>query len=148
MAVYAFDDLVEAITNAAIHARKVTEQQHISLMEEFFERDVKTGQLKAKTVELHVPSLSHGVDEHEPIQVPLITLVPMNSLHLTEVSIDFKAHLSGLEDKSSGKRIHMSLTGGGILKKQNEVNVRITVKGTDPPEGLVRINERIMKQIP
>ena len=71
---------------------------------------------------------------------------------LDEVTVDFDAYLSTLgETDSSGKAKQMMLELGGhgfMGGKKNNVKISITVKGADPPEGLIKLNDNILKHIP
>lgn len=150
MQTHSFEDLIEAIANAILHAQRVSEQQHLEMLDSFFDLDKATGQLRAKTVEVHVPALEHGNEDHDPIQVPLVSLVPLNSLKVSEITVEFEAQVAGMKRgrrRAADSHIHFTLGGGGDLNKNNNVKVTVKVTGADAPEGVVRLNDRILKQI-
>ena len=93
------------------------------------------------------------------VDVPLVTLAPQSSIKIKELTMDLKVKLNNF-----GKR--KSRRGGGIFRrkdagavsvdlgssilpsKNNYANLKITFEGTDPPEGVVRLNNNLIKQIP
>ena len=95
----------------------------------------------------------------EKVMVPLMTLAPQSSIKIKELTLDLKVKLNNF-----GKR--ESKCGGGIFRKKdagaisadlgssifpsknNYANLKITFEGTDPPEGVVRLNNNLIKQIP
>ena len=95
----------------------------------------------------------------ETIKVPLATLAPQSSIKIKELTMDLKVRLNNFGKRKSKK-------GGGIFCKEdagaigadlgasilpsrnNYANLKITFEGTDPPEGMVRLNNNLIKQIP
>ena len=165
MAAHLFDDLVQSIAIAIMHGVRVAEQQHQFLMGEYFEesRD-ETKTLTPKTRKVRVPSstvIRDNADAYEILEVPLITLVPLQSMKVEKVSVSFKAVLkdlntqeesplkdiSVLQGKARRSQLSLELTGGTKFRKQNEVEVEIVMSGTDPPEGIVRLNDKLLKDI-
>ena len=157
---YGFDELLEGMTNAILKAREVSEQQHIEMLERFFE-ETADGQLSARSIKLVVPDLDGDGESEMEINLPLVTLVPVNSLELERVEIEFDAYLSmlgdqkrtilkkGKEVEEEKKHLQLELPGSGTFgQKKNNVKVKITMKGSEPPEGLVRINDRVLKSLP
>lgn len=152
MADYAFDDLIDAITQAVVRANQAADQQYLRLLpaegEEniYFERDENTKRLHAKTIEVAVPAPGHQADAeaHQLIQVPIVSMIPMNSLQISDLSFEFQAYIAGIDEKD--KRLYLGLKKR-LLRRQKEINIKITLKSTESPEGEVRINEEILKQI-
>jgi hypothetical protein len=88
-----------------------------------------------------------------------MTLAPQSSIKIKELTMDLKVRLNNF-----GKR--KSKCGGGIFRKKdagaitadlgktknptknNYANLKITFEGTEPPEGVVRLNNNLIKQIP
>ena len=99
------------------------------------------------------------VIEGNDVNVPLQTLATQSSIKIKELKMKLKVKLNNF-----GKR--KSKSGGGIFRKKdagaisadlgssilpgknNYANLKITFEGTDPPEGLVRLNNNLIKQIP
>jgi|GEM_PF-2935723 len=201
------DHLTESIANAMHHAQSITEEQHLELMDRYFEttRD-EEGQTvyRPKMVQVRVPNL--GADDPEAervVDIPLITLVPVGSMLIEELKVEFRATLEtvaepgtvppeghrppgwhklgprgpfgapagvgGLlgargdepgtyqptplskkhpEAMSQGKAMVVSMSKASAKPGASNVNITITFKKGDPPEGLVRMNDVIVKQIP
>ena len=88
-----------------------------------------------------------------------MTLAPQSSIKIKELTMDLKVKLNNF-----GKR--ESRCGGGIFKnkdagaigadlgssilptRNNYANLKIVFEGSDPPEGVVRLNNNLIKQIP
>ena len=105
------------------------------------------------------PKCMKMVVNGETINVPLATLAPQSSIKIKELTMDLKVKLNNF-----GKR--KSRIGGGIFCKEdagaigadlgssilptrnNYANLKITFEGSDPPEGVVRLNNHLIKQIP
>ena len=145
------DHLTKALYDAVVQAQALAENQHIESLKKFFEKDGKP-----KSMEVKIPD---GKGKEQVVNVPLVTLTPQGSIKIKELEMELKVKLSSL-----GKR--KSRIGGGIFKnedagsicadlgssilpKRNQyANLKITFEGTDPPEGLVRLNNNLIKQIP
>ena len=145
------DHLTKALYDAVVQAQSLAENQHIESLKKFFEKDGKP-----KCMEVKMPD---GNGNEQKVNVPLATLTPQSSIKIKELEVELKVKLS-----SFGKR--KSRIGGGIFKnedagsifadlgasilpKRNQyANLKITFEGTDPPEGLIRLNNNLIKQIP
>jgi hypothetical protein len=95
----------------------------------------------------------------ENVDVPLITLAPQSSIKIKELRMDLKVRLNsfGKRESKSGGGIFCKKDAGAINAdlgssilptKNNYANLTITFEGSDPPEGLVRLNNNLIKQIP
>lgn len=151
MALHGFDELVEALAGALVHARETVERQHLRTIQNYFTRD--GDKLVAKTTTIHVPDLDSNGEPELEVKVPLFSLLPLSSLTIDEVTVEFDAYLSTLSgdsDKSKGpKKMQMELGGHGMMgKSKNNVKVSVKVKGGNPPEGLIKLNDNIVKSIP
>jgi hypothetical protein len=94
-------------------------------------------QAQALAENQHIEALSKYINEDgtpkcmkmvingEDINVPLITLAPQSS---------------GAIDADLGSSI--------LPTRNNYANLTITFEGSEPPEGLVRLNNNLIKQIP
>lgn len=145
------DHLTKALYDAVVQAQSLAENQHIETLKKFFDKDGNP-----EMMEIKVPD---GNGKNQVVNVPLVTLTPQNSIKIKELEMELKVKLS-----SFGKR--KSRIGGGIFKnedagsicadlgasilpKKNQyANLKITFEGTEPPEGLVRLNNNLIKNIP
>ncbi|MEO1584003.1 MAG: DUF2589 domain-containing protein [Planctomycetota bacterium] len=199
--------LTEAVADAFTHANMMMEEQHLALLERFFDTYTEPdgrASFRAKMVTIRVPTSEtdegDAADEHGhvPVRVPLISLVPANSLKLDEMKVEFSAFIEsvigepgsdergavpaeqageflrprrgkgqpgvgasskadaaeplrqvGASSVAGGSRMAVRLQGTGKRGKDGtNVTISITVKGEDAPEGLARINEQMLKQVP
>lgn len=149
MSIHSFEELTQSCTQAVIQAHKASEEQHLSILERFFDMD--GDQRVPKMVAMKV-SRQQGADATDTtIEVPLISLVPFNSLMISDVEIEFHASLASVSPSEAGKPgdIQLNVGGSGVLgSRKNNVRVSIKMRGTNPPEGLVRVNDNIIKRIP
>ena len=140
------DHLTKGLYDAVVQAQALAENQHIEALSKYINED-------------GTPKCMKMVINGENVDVPLATLAPQSSIRIKELKMDLKVKLNNF-----GKR--KSKRGGGIFRrsdagaisadlgssilptKNNYANLSITFEGTDPPEGLVRLNNNLIKQIP
>ena len=145
------DHLTKALYDAVVQAQSLAENQHIETLKKFFDKEGNP-----ECMEVKIPD---GKGGKQVVDLPLVTITPQGSIKIKELEMELKVKLS-----SFGKR--KSRIGGGIFKnedagsicadlgasilpKRNQyANLKITFEGTDPPEGLVRLNNNLIKQIP
>mgnify|MGYP003649498454 FL=1 len=140
------DHLTKGLYDAVVQAQALAENQHIEALSKYINED-------------GTPKCMKMVINGEDVMVPLVTLAPQSSIKIKELTMDLKVKLNNF-----GKR--KSKCGGGIFRnkdagaisadlgssilpmKNNYANLKITFEGTDPPEGVVRLNNNLIKQIP
>ena len=140
------DHLTKGLYDAVVQAQALAENQHIEALGKYVNED-------------GTPKCMRMVINGENVMVPLMTLAPQSSIKIKELTMDLKVRLNNF-----GKR--ESKRGGGIFKKKdagavtadlgssilpsrnNYANLKITFEGTNPPEGVVRLNNNLIKQIP
>ena len=140
------DHLTKGLYDAVVQAQALAENQHIEALGKYVNED---GTPKCMEMDIN----------GEKVMVPLMTLAPQSSIKIKELTLDLKVKLNNF-----GKR--ESKCGGGIFRKKdagaisadlgssifpsknNYANLKITFEGTDPPEGVVRLNNNLIKQIP
>ena len=140
------DHLTKGLYDAVVQAQGLAESQHIEALSKYINKD-------------GTPKCIKMVINGDKVEVPLATLAPQSSIKIKELTMELKVRLSNY-----GKR--KSKLGGGIFKKgdagaiavdlgssifprrNHYANLKITFEGTDPPEGLVRLNNNLIKQIP
>ena len=140
------DHLTKGLYDAVVQAQALAENQHIESFSKYVNDD-------------GTPKCMKMVIEGMEVNVPLATLAPQSSIRIKELKMSLKVRLNKF-----GKR--KSICGGGIFKKEdagavdadlgasilptrnNYANLEITFEGSDPPEGLVRLNNNLIKQIP
>tara|TARA_R110002020_G_scaffold55591_7_gene154112 strand:- start:6793 stop:7248 length:456 start_codon:yes stop_codon:yes gene_type:complete len=140
------DHLTKGLYDAVVQAQSLAENQHIEALNKYINDD---GTPKCMKIFIN----------GEYVDVPLMTLAPQSSIKIKELTMDLKVRLNNF-----GKR--KSKCGGGIFRKKdagavtadlgasilptrnNYADLKITFEGIDPPEGVVRLNNNLIKQIP
>ena len=140
------DHLTKGLYDAVVQAQSLAENQHIEALSKYINTDGS-------------PKCIKMIINGEDVNIPLATLAPQSSIKIKELTMDLKVKLNNF-----GKR--KSKCGGGIFRKEdagaidadlgasilpmknNYANLTIVFEGTDPPEGLVRLNNNLIKQIP
>ena len=140
------DHLTKGLYDAVVQAQSLAESQHIESLGKYLDEDGNP-----KCVEMVISG--------QKVNVPLLTLAPHSTIKIKELTMDLKVKLNNF-----GKR--KSRLGGGIFRKKdagaigadlgssilttrnNYANLKITFEGCDPPEGIVRLNNNLIKEIP
>ncbi len=140
------DHLTKGLYDAVVQAQALAENQHIESIGKYVNDD-------------GTPKCLEMIIEGKKVDIPLATLAPQSSIKIKELKMSLKVRLNKF-----GKR--KSRLGGGIFCKEdagaidadlgasilptrnNYANLEITFEGADPPEGLVRLNNNLIKQIP
>ena len=140
------DHLTKGLYDAVVQAQSLAENQHIEALSKYVNED-------------GTPKCMKMVINGDNVNVPLATLAPQSSIKIKELKMSLKVKLNNF-----GKR--KSKIGGGIFSREDAgaisadlgssilpskntyANLEITFEGTDPPEGLVRLNNNLIKQIP
>ena len=140
------DHLTKGLYDAVVQAQSLAENQHIEALSKYVNED-------------GTPKCMRMFINGENVMIPLATLAPQNSIKIKELTMDLKVRLNNFGKRESKK-------GGGIFRKRdagavsidlgcsvlpmknNYANLKITFEGTAPPEGVVRLNNNLIKQIP
>lgn len=155
-----FNALISSIQEAFLEVNKMSELQHLDMLKNYF--DDKN---KPVCIEINHPYYDdYGNIQYRPISIPKLCLVPITSLKLSEVSVDFKVKLSGkiklkeqnmksdLDDLSAEEEnsIISYLPEHFQVKKSKEgsyANISLKFLSADPPEGLMKICDEFEKII-
>ena len=145
------DHLTKGLYDAVVQAQSLAENQHIEALNKFFDKDGNP-----LCLDIKIPD---DKGQNQVVSVPLATLAPQSSIRIKELSMEMKVKMGsfgkrksrlggGIFCKEDAGAINADL-GASILPKRNQyANLKITFEGTDPPEGLVRLNNNLIKQIP
>ena len=140
------DNLTKRLYDAVVQAQALAENQHIEALSKYVNED-------------GTPKCLRMVINGENVMVPLATLAPQSSIKIKELTMDLKVKLNhfGKRQSKSGGGIFRNKDAGAVSvdlgssilsSKNNYANLKITFEGTDPPEGVVRLNNNLIKQIP
>ena len=140
------DHLTKGLYDAVVQAQALAENQHIEALGKYVNED-------------GTPKCMEMVINGDNVDVPLATLAPQSSIKIKELKMKLKVKLNNFGKRKSklGGRIFSKEDAGAISadlgssilpSKNNYADLEITFEGTDPPEGLVRLNNNLIKQIP
>ena len=140
------DHLTKGLYDAVVQAQALAENQHIEALGKYVNED-------------GTPKCMKMVLNGENINVPLATLAPQSSIKIKELKMKLKVRLNkfgkrksrlggGIFCKKDAGAISADLGASILPIKNNYAELEITFEGADPPEGLVRLNNNLIKQIP
>lgn len=149
------NDLLSALHGAVAEANHLLRAQQLaSIWQHFDKRKSKSGRTiyVPQQVRVVTPSADEEGGEHL-YEVPVASLLPMSSLELDELEMEFDARLEGLTPKSKSQvknaedlekilnespyehNVQMSLEGSAFGRAP-KARVKLTFKLRDPPQGL------------
>ena len=140
------DHLTKGLYDAVVSAQALAENQHIESLRKYVNEDGSPKCIDMK------------IDGNE-VNIPLLTLTSQSSIKIKELTMDLKVKLNnfgkrksrfggGIFGKEDAGAISADLGSSIFPSKNNYANLKITFEGTDPPEGVVRLNNNLIKQIP
>ncbi len=158
MAEESFDGLINAIQNAFIRVNQMAESQHLDLISQYF--DEKNQPICVEFVYPYVDAT--GESAEKKIRIPKLCLVPISSLKLSEISVDFKVRLAGKVSLKTGEseipkqvdRLLKSdrersflgyIPSGRRNHEESYANIVLKFQSEDPPEGLMRIQDELIR---
>jgi hypothetical protein len=130
------ESVFNALYDAVVSAQRAVELQHLNAINEYyFDKDGNP-----KTIALNLPSESGKMQLQD---IPLLTLTRNDSLAIDTVKVKMSVEL-GDDEEDDG--ILSSLTRRHD-KRSSMAEMTIKFKGTAPPEGLARIDDKLIKTI-
>ena len=140
------DHLTKGLYDAVVQAQALAENQHIEALGKYVNED-------------GTPKCMKMVINGDNVDVPLATLAPQSSIKIKELKMKLKVRLNnfgkrksklggGIFSKEDAGAISADLGSSILPSKNNYADLEITFEGTDPPEGFVRLNNNLIKQIP
>ena len=146
------DNVFQGIYKSIVEAQNTIEQHYVGeIKEDYFDKNGKP-----YMVPVQLPVGQNG--EMKTINIPVITLVPHNGMSIKEVEIEMQVALSPGESEEINKskttkkkpsRIRSFLTDLSNRNKGHEMaKIKVKFNGQDPPEGLARIKDSLVKIIP
>lgn len=149
MAGQSLDQTFKAIYSAIVDAQNTIEQHYLGeITKDYFD---KKGFPKMVTV-----MLPNSNGRLEQVDIPAITLVPHNGLAIDKVSVKMKVSLgSDGETKNSNpvtqdkpNKIKKFFTDLSNRSDTRMAEIEVVFNGKEPPEGLARIKDSLVKMIP
>jgi hypothetical protein len=141
------DEIFQGIYSSVVEAQNAIEQHYLGeITEDYFEADGSP-----KMILVKLPGKDGKLKD---VHIPAITLVPHYGLAIEEVSVKMKVKLSNGEDdkdikgnkKGKIRKIISDFSNRNGGKELATIHVKF--KGKEPPEGLARIKDNLIKFIP
>lgn len=169
-----FDELIDALQGAVIKAHNLTQNQHILAMKDYFDDDGNPYMVKIQLPQKTEQSTSAEAEtilSYKAVEVPAFSLVPQVSLKMHKIKMDFDVKMVGLDqgnDKQENKpdrNISDSYSGRGLRLRRkesqrlltnifagtddnNKVHVELEFISSEPPEGVMRVNDMLVRLLP
>lgn len=162
-----FDDLLQAIQSSFMKVNQLSQQQHSGLLEQYFDSENKPVCIK-----MQYPARGEdGQLVFTEAEIPKICMVPITSLKLKEITVDFKVKLAGkvslksrsqsdmdmfYEDTSSVKSRRRPSKDEYIgyvphaskREKNGFADIHLKFESGEPPEGVMRIRDSMIRIMP
>ena len=139
--------IFQSIYSAVTESQNTIEQHYLGeIVEDYFEQDGSP-----KMIKVQLPGANGKMKE---VNIPAVTLVPHQGILIDEVEVEMKVKLSGSEEEKDSKgqkqgKLKKIITDFSNREGGKELaTIRVKFKGEQPPEGLARIKDSLIKLIP
>ena len=143
----ALDDIFQSIYSSVVEAQNTIESHYLGeIVDDYFEKD--------GTPKVIVVKLPGHDGKPKDVSIPAISLVPHQGILIDEVEVELKVKLSGSEEEKDSKgqkqgKLKKIITDFSNREGGKELaTIRVKFKGEQPPEGLARIKDSLIKLIP
>ena len=150
--------LFEALHDSVSKATEVAYDHSLScLTNTYFEPVIgddgnPTGTLKPKLLRLAMPHHKGDEISVEEFEVPIYSLVKHQSMLIDTLKVSFEVDLHGLEnlpENTDSKHMVLASSAIGVFgTKPTTAKVEIAFKGSEPAEGAMRVNDKLVKSLP
>ena len=143
----ALDDIFQSIYSSVVEAQNTIESHYLGeIVDDYFEKD--------GTPKVIVVKLPGQDGKPKDVSIPAISLVPHQGILIDEVEVEMKVKLSGSEEEKDSKgqkqgKLKKIITDFSNREGGKELaTIRVKFRGEQPPEGLARIKDNLIKVIP
>ena len=143
----ALDDIFQSIYSSVVEAQNTIESHYLGeIVDDYFEKD--------GTPKVIIVKLPGQDGKLKDVHIPAISLVPHQGILIDEVEVEMKVKLSGSEEEKDSKgqkhgKVKKIITDFSNREGGKELaTIRVKFKGEQPPEGLARIKDNLIKLIP
>jgi len=136
-----FESVHQAVVDAAASVENASWQ---SLCDRYFTQ-AADGTYEPKTIRLTLPHVDQGQVAQKPYDIPLFALVKHHALAMDTLKVEFDVELRGLDKPDDAL---MAAMPAGFLSRNPTAKVSITFKGGDAHEGVMLLNDKILKSFP
>lgn len=157
---FALQALFQSLHRAVVQATRVAQEASLkSLRRDYFhqvkdEEGNPTGTWEPKTMKMVLPHSEGGSVTPVEYEVPVFSLVKHQAMVIDTLRMEFEVELHGLdsltvaeEDEDDGPAV-AAATPAGTFSRKSIAKVEMTFRGDDPPEGTMRLNDKILKTFP
>lgn len=141
-----FESLLAAMQESILKAHKLIRTQHVKTLEFYFDEEKKPIML-----DLQFPAIDSITGEviYKNVKVPKLTLVPMHTLQMKNMKLNFRVKLNSWLDSENQKTgLLAHILSSNSTDNDNFVNVELEFETTNPPEAVMRINDQFIKVLP
>lgn len=145
-------DITRGMYYAASTTMSLVGQQYILFLDQFFDKS-DDGALAAKLVKV-------ALDDRHEINVPLIALVTPKGLTLDEMQVEVSVRVdeTSLTAATKGDNAPITRSRFGVTmspfqrrdgerRRSDMVDIKMTFKASDPPEGMMRLIDEFANRI-
>ena len=143
----ALDDIFQSIYSSVVEAQNTIESHYLGeIVDDYFEKD--------GTPKVIIVKLPGQDGKLKDVHIPAISLVPHQGILIDEVEVEMKVKLSGSEEEKDSKgqkqgKLKKIITDFSNRECGKELaTIRVKFRGEQPPEGLARIKDNLIKVIP
>ena len=143
----ALDDIFQSIYSSVVEAQNTIESHYLGeIVDDYFEKD--------GTPKVIIVKLPGQDGKLKDVHIPAISLVPHQGILIDEVEVEMKVKLSGSEEEKDSKgqkqgKLKKIITDFSNREGGKELaTIRVKFRGEQPPEGLARIKDILIKVIP
>lgn len=142
--------LVEAVNDAAEIANATLVHSYDQVIDNFFDKDPKTGEYQAKTIVIEYPVVADdGTIEKRKVDVPLITVVPISSARIEDLKFTTELEIA-IENNDLMVSFSPTKREGFLPKGKKGASIatlEINVRPQENTEGLNKLIEGFEKQL-
>ena len=111
-------------------------------IDQFFDID-ENKKYTPKYANMVMPVVVDGKLIEKEINIPLYTLANHQSMKIDSLEIDFCVNLEDITDDQAVAKLFPM-----FKSSDNKAKIKIAFKGSDPAEGIMKINDTLVKTIP
>lgn len=141
------DELLKAIGSAVATANLALQNLSGEAQKSFYQPG-EDGVMHPRSLSVHLPRrhVGQGEEAEGPHDIPESTLTHHHQIMLDTLSLDIDCLVEGLQKGADGADLVLLSVGGDIRNRSNAARLQLTFKTADPPEGVARINDQLLKR--
>ena len=145
MSSFSLKAVFEAVHQAVVDAAAAVENASWTSLRDRYFTQAEDGTYTPKTVRMTLPHADQGKVTQQPFDLPLFALTKHHSLAVDTMKVEFDVELRGLDKPED---CLMAAMPRGLLSRNPTAKVSITFKGGDAHEGVMLLNDKILKSFP